>query len=53
MSFKGRIGKFVRSPEGKKLIHEAQELAKDPHTKQRIEDARQRLLKKDKPAQKA
>ena len=52
MSFMGRIGKFARSPEGKKLIEQAQDLAKDPHTKQRIEDARQRLVKKGKPAPK-
>jgi hypothetical protein len=48
MSFLGRIGKFARSPQGKKLINEAKELAQDPHTKQRIEDARQRLVNKDK-----
>jgi hypothetical protein len=49
----GRIGKFARSPQGKKLINQAQELAKDPHTKQRIEEARRRLVKKDQPGQKA
>jgi len=53
MSFMGRIGKFAKTPEGKKLIRQAQDLAKDPHTKQRIEDARERLIKKDTPAQKA
>jgi hypothetical protein len=53
MSFMGRIGKFARSPQGKKLINQAQELAKDPHTKQRIEEARRRLVKKDQPGQKA
>jgi hypothetical protein len=52
MSFMGRIGKFARSPQGKKLIKQAQELSKDPHTKQRIEEARRRLVKKDRPAQK-
>lgn len=49
MSFLGRIGKFAKTPQGKKLINQAQEMAKDPRTKQRIEDARQRLMKKDKP----
>jgi hypothetical protein len=52
MSFMGRIGKFAKSPEGKKLIKQAQDLAKDPHTKQRIEEARERLVKKDEPAPK-
>jgi hypothetical protein len=48
----GRIGKFAKSPQGKKFINQAQEMAKDPATKKKIEDARQRLMKKDKPAQK-
>ena len=52
MSFMGRIGKFAKSPQGKKLINQAQEMAKDPETKKKIEDARHRLMKKDKPAQK-
>ena len=51
MSFMGRIGKFAKTPEGKKLINQAQQMAKDPETKKKIEDARQRLMKKDKPAQ--
>ena len=50
MSFSGRIQKFAKSPEGKKVIKQAQELDKDPHTKQRIEEARERLLHKDEPA---
>jgi hypothetical protein len=49
MSFLGRIGKFAKSPQGKRLMKEAQDLAKDPHTKRRIEDARQRLMKRDQP----
>jgi hypothetical protein len=53
MTFMGRIGKFARSPEGKKLIKQAQDLAKDPHTRQRVEDAGRRLAKKGKPAPKA
>jgi hypothetical protein len=52
MSFMGRIGKFAKSPEGKKLINQAQQMAKDPETKKKIEDARHRLMKKDKPAAK-
>ena len=49
MSLLGRIGKFAKSPQGKKLIADAQKMAKDPRTKRRIEDARRRLIKKDKP----
>jgi hypothetical protein len=44
MSVLGRIGKFAKSPEGKKLMSEAQQMAKDPATKKKIEDARQRLM---------
>jgi hypothetical protein len=50
MSFIGRISKFATSPEGKKLVKQAQDLAKDPRTKQTIEDARERLTHKDNPA---
>jgi hypothetical protein len=47
MSFMGRIGKFAKSPQGKKFINQAQEMAKDPATKKKIADARQRLMKRD------
>jgi hypothetical protein len=47
MSLLGRIGKFSKSPQGKKLMQEAQDLAKDPRTKQKIADARKRLMHKD------
>ena len=50
MSFTGRVQKFAQSPEGKKVIKQAHDLARDPHTKQRIEEARDRLLHKDEPA---
>jgi len=50
MSFSGRIQKFAKSAEGKKVIKQAQDLAKDPHTKEKIEEARERLLHKDEPA---
>jgi hypothetical protein len=49
MSFLSRIGKFAKTPQGKKLMKQAQELAKDPDTKKKIEDARKRLMHKDKP----
>jgi hypothetical protein len=44
MSLLGRIGKFAKTPQGKKLMSQAQDMAKDPQTKQKIEDARQRLM---------
>jgi hypothetical protein len=50
MSFTGRIQKFAKSPEGKKVMKQAHDLAKDPHAKQKIEEARDRLLDKDEPA---
>jgi hypothetical protein len=43
MSLLGRIGKFVQTPQGKKLVRQAQDLAKDPETKQKIDEARDRL----------
>lgn len=43
----GRIGKFAKSPQGKKLINQAQQMAKDPDTRKKIEDARRRLMKRD------
>jgi hypothetical protein len=43
MSLLGRIGKFAKSPQGKKLVKQAQEMAKDPDTKKKIADARGRL----------
>src|SRR3954471_5737191 len=47
MSLLGRIGKFAKSPEGKKLMNQAQQMAKDPATKKKIDDARQRLMHRD------
>ena len=47
MSLLGRIGKFAKSPEGKKLVTQAQQMAKDPDTKRKIADARQRLMHRD------
>jgi hypothetical protein len=49
MSLFGRISKFAKSPQGKKLMKQAQGVAKDPKTKQKIADARERLARKDKP----
>ena len=50
MSLLGRIGKFAKSPQGKKLVKQAQDMAKDPDTKKKIADARERLTKRDKPS---
>ena len=47
MSFLGRIGKFAKTPQGTKLIRQAQDMAKDPDTKRKIDDARKRLTHKD------
>ena len=49
MSLFGRISKFAKSPQGKRLMKQAQDVAKDPKTKQKIADARERLAHKDKP----
>ena len=46
MSLINRLGKMARSDQGKKLFAEAQKVAKDPETKQKIADARKRLQKK-------
>jgi hypothetical protein len=47
MSFLSRIGKFAKSPQGKKLVKQAQDLAKDPQTKKKIAEARERLMHRD------
>ena len=47
MSLLGRIGKFVRTPQGKKLVKQSQDLARDPETKQKIDEARDRLAHRD------
>jgi hypothetical protein len=52
MGLLGRIGKFAKSPQGKKLVKQAQDMAKDPDTKKKIADARERLTHRDKPAAK-
>ena len=46
MSLMNRIGKLARSDQGKKLFAEAQKVAKDPATKQKIADARKRFQKR-------
>jgi hypothetical protein len=41
-----RIGRFARSPQGKRLMQRAQRLARDPRTRRRIADARGRLSRR-------
>ena len=47
MSLLGRIGKFAKSPQGKKFMKQGQQMAKDPETKKKIADARTRLMHRD------
>lgn len=50
MSLLSRVTKFAKSPQGKKLMKQAQDVAKDPKTKEKIAEARGRLAGgKDKP----
>jgi hypothetical protein len=41
-----RLSKLAKSEQGKKLFSEAQKVAKDPATKQKIADARKRFQKR-------
>jgi hypothetical protein len=50
MSLFSRVKKFTESPQGKKLMRQAEDVAKDPKTKERINEARERLTHKDRPA---
>ena len=42
----GRLGRFARSPQGRKLTSKAQNYAKSPEGKQKIDQARRRFAKK-------
>ena len=42
----GRAIRLAKSPQGKRLIAEAQKAARDPKNKQRIEQLRSRLKKR-------
>jgi hypothetical protein len=53
MSFMSRVAKFTKSPQGKKLIKQAEQMAKDPRTKKKVADARDRLQHKDEPGSSA
>jgi hypothetical protein len=41
-----RITRLVHSPQGQRLADRAQQLARDPNTRRKIEDLRARLTKK-------
>ena len=41
-----RITRLIRSPQGQRLADRAQQLARDPNTRRKIEDLRARLTKK-------
>lgn len=42
----GKIAAFVRSPQGKRLINQAQEQAAKPENRRRLEQLRQRMTRK-------
>ena len=39
-----KLTQLARSPQGRKLMNEAQRLAKDPKTRAKIDDARAKLM---------
>jgi hypothetical protein len=41
-----KLGRFARSPQGKRLMGKAQRVARDPRTRQRIEGLRRRLARR-------
>ena len=43
MSLFNKLSKFARSPQGKRVMNEAQKMAKDPQTKRKIADVRARF----------
>ena len=42
----GKLSQFARSPKGRELTQKAQRYAKDPETRRKIADARNRLGKR-------
>jgi hypothetical protein len=44
-----RIQRFAKSEQGRKLTSDAQRIARDPKTRSRIDEARRKLMKRDKP----
>jgi len=46
MSMISKVAQFARSPQGRRLTHQAIRMAQDPKTKRQIQLARTRLMKK-------
>ena len=44
--FASKLAQLARSPQGRKLMSEAQRLAKDPKTRAKIDDARTKLMQR-------
>jgi hypothetical protein len=42
-SFMSQLTKFAKSPQGKKLVDKAQQIANDPKTKEQVEKAKLKL----------
>jgi hypothetical protein len=49
VSLISKISKFATSPQGRKLAEQAKRKANDPETRRKIDDARERLMKRNKP----
>ncbi len=45
-SLVSRITRLLQSPQGQRLTDRAQQLARDPNTRRKVEDLRSRLLRK-------
>lgn len=41
-----RVTRLVRSPQGQRLVHRAQQIARDPNTRYKVEQLRARLMKR-------
>jgi hypothetical protein len=41
-----RVAQFARSPQGRRMISEAQRVARDPKTRRQIAQVRERLAKR-------
>ena len=47
MAFFGRLATFAKSPQGRRLINQAQKAARDPRNRERLEQVRARLQKRE------
>ena len=48
-SFMSRIQRFAKSEQGRKLTEDAKNFANDPKTRAKIDEARKKLTKRDRP----